>query len=495
MSSKFRCNRYNWFGQKLLSLHQYVDIIKLRQESCSEYLTYIYGLALMKTSTRLDEVINSIQELNFEKNSQYFLVLCHCLLYLGNYDSVVALCRQVINKDSMSNRGTAMDSNQLIKEPRFWLIFGLSLEYQLQHSDALLAYRMATKLEFGCTNHHIKYALFCVRHKRDFKTPVQILSELSSKDQQYTYNLNYLLALMVSAHPVSTRTSSNRAIDLISSLETYSTSNRNPSAVYNKLAETVKLRLMNKISSLSPIGDEHRFCLDYLLAKGYIMINSIMQDQVVAASQADKLIESMRTSDSSCWTSASFWNNLGVCYLIKKRSIACLSCFIKALHLNPLDWRIFYNISIACIHIGLISRALIYLYAAKHYYISRLNSKSTNPKQVNPIITTLIANCYEKLGEIDEARRLYIELMHPQEGLSSALVITVVNYLIYLQRNPESDGNKQNIKLKLHLLDQLEQKWLQRDQNDQQFNKHILDLAVRLGEDGRAYAWTKYKEE
>lgn len=626
MALKFRLNRYNWFGQKLLAQHQYGDIIQLYQyltrsisteanqivsqsvRSTSEHLIYINGLALVKTSTRLDEVIYSLQQISFDKNSQYFLLLCQCLLYIGNYDSVVEICKQVINKEldatviindqderSYSNISqnekeneqqlcqerrklwsesgklelsfefksifANINKNQLINEPRLWLIFGLCLELQRQLKSALFAFKVASNMALGnlnvqsdyvekmmiasgdshpsqdmgsrkipisnCCTSHLKYVEFCIRHKRDFKSAIQTLNQVDSIIPQ-NYTVHPRLALLLGAQPSLSQTNFIKSIEIISNLEMHSGANRNPSSGYNKIAAKFneKQNSFNQLNidyDLSEASDENRSNLDYLLIKSYLIINSIVQNSTKSdliyrsnlnvqsqsvvdndiVKRAETLLEELKSSDTSCWDSPSLWNNLGVCYLIRRRFVACLSCFMKASQLNTLDWRINYNLALACIHVGLYTKALACLMAAKNLYVTRrkcsirstgIIDKSTI--RVDRIINTLMAICFDKLNQEEEARTLFIEAIRPQKGVA---VISLVNYLIFL--HSFGSNEKQYVKLKFHLLDQLEQLWLQRNQNDCQFNAGLLEIARVVGEETlefaqnksmkKTYAWTK----
>lgn len=668
MASKFRLNRYNWFGQKLLVQHQYVDIIKLHQNltrstlketqaieynlsngntdfnngqqfqsavrSTSEHLTYINGLALMKTSTRLDEVIYSLQRLSFDKSSQHFLLLCQCLLYLGNYDSVVEICKQIMNKEidttsiiageqddksylnesqdndivdtadreenkptndpdiSSSNQTgrrkswlesiklesfesfktviTTISSNKLINEPKLWFIFGLCLEQQLQFRDAFFAFKVASSMASGSFNSHnqldnrggnkltnnyshetdkvylqnnnkesqrmpisnyyephLKYVECCIKYKADFKSAIQILNQVCQMFPQ-NYTLHPKLALLSSAQPNLNQANFVKSIEIISNLEMHSSANRNPSSGYIKIAAKFITKQTNfnsfeTTNYLSEINDENRSNLDYLLVKSYLMINSIVQDsnksdlvyridsvdilkQVSNDNELMKRVElllnELRSSEFPCWVSSSLWNNLGVCYLIKRRFVASLSCLTKASQLNTLDWRINYNLALACIHVGLYTRALISLLATKNIYKaqqnhnSRLAFKEKRNFKVDPVINTLMAICFNKLNENNEARTLYIEAIRPQKSIP---IISLINYLIFLHNFGQNE--KQYVKLKLHLLDQLEQFWLQRNQNDCQLNNCLLEVARIIGEETslatqndrmkKTYAWAK----
>lgn len=674
----YKLNQYNWLGQKLLTQHRYAEVVSLKNHLSalraasivenggdqvrlvSDHLNYIDGLALMKTSTKLDELILTLQKLDFQKNSQYFLLLCRCLLYMGNYDGVVALCRQILNKEIdmissiLSNRtsvqenaGTAdttcdqqraaygngqetarnnntwgqlqraseesvefirildnVNKNRLINDPRLWHIFSRCLKLQLKFADADLAYRMACKLAIAkqttigqiderrpnkaerfngsdsilifaineedttgqlsapvndrdmtpaalCNFYlpHLEYAEFCIRQREnDFRTALQTLGQASS-NSPINHMLHPPLALMLCCQPNSNFRHFNQAIEIISALDAHAKSTQNPSFVYNQLALKCKQKLShyNQQSVAAAANDslathativaanqqheqngsyecnpsfyqsdkqtvdEFRAHLDYLLIQSHIIINNLVQNSshnmraykcsLVQSSssktetistdsykQLDTLIESLKSCDPSYWSSHSLWNNLGISYLMKRRYIACLSCLLKAQQLNPLDWRIQYNLGLAFLHVGVIQRSLNSLIAAKSLYrIKDVNCVSKLPRnlgsadsksdQLEPSIQMLIAICFSELGALYESRRLYAEMVVQMRNLGTsgrALVAPIVNYLLFLSKNQKDELDQ---KLVIRLLEFLEQGWLQRDQNDAQFNDLLLELA------------------
>lgn len=673
MASRTRLNRYNWLGQKLLTQHKYDDILRLkhcltsqlkqqqqhtngaedearsrsnlscsrsdgtewrRPQRISEYMVYLSSLALVQTSTRLDEVIYSMQQLNFENNNQYFLLLCQCLLYLGNHESVIALCERVIAKEvNSSSNGNCTDQqqsvstvdaknpeellnysneqpaeaaaaaaanrhegssgatgslasddysplvdsefkklfrrvseNHLIVEPRFWFIFGLCLEYRNRAKDALVAYKVSSNLALGATSTHhghtraniasltsfhechLKYAHLCVRLRADYKRASQVLSLAVAKFPQ-NYTLNPLLSLISCSGHNSNLHHFNRAAEMLATLENFSASNRNPSSSYNNLALRCQRRHLRGSSLMQTTiksddlalsessDDDNKFRLHYLLIKIHLQINSMIQDssnraslfskssssnsnyQLAQDKKAEQMIDLMRSSEVSCWQSSSLWNNMAVCYLLRGKLIASFTCLIKAQHLDPLDWRISYNLALTCIQVGLVPRALCSLIAAKQLFEtseiigprSRLRAKHSYSSMPR-IIKSLMAICFDRLNQVDEARRLHIEATRSQVEmvvgkLVSTPILSIVNYLIFLHKSAESD-DPQTVKLKLHLLDLVEQFWLQRNQNDSQFNIYLLDVANRIGQksashsaDGRktiirkTYAWSKVDEK
>lgn len=638
MASKFRLQRYDWFGQKLLVQHQFSSLISLRQHvvkstdsdtnvtrDCSDHLTYIQCLAFLKGSVRLDEIVVSLQRLNLERDSQSFLLLCRCLLYMGNYDSVVALCKQIINreidsaslnqtldnqfddkefkgdllrfdsidyvKEDTTNKGyvekersflreeslelrkllSNINSNHLINNPNLWLFLAIGLEFQHQFKDASFAYQIASRLSLGddidssrsqsppsisttytqssepkkiflggsdqipCQEH----ARFLLQRARDYRTALRLLSKANERDST-CYNMNTLYALSLAGLSSSSNNNLTRAISVLTSLETHTKSYRNPCTNYNRLAKKCrpKSSQLQQFDTDEDSEDASRINLNFLLTKVYLVLNNIIQETgrrrfdepganqiTLYEDQINSLIDMMLSSHACCQQSSSFWNNLGILYMIKRKQVASLSCLLKAHTNNPLDWRVNYNIALACSRVGLYARAANFCLKARNSILMRAHpsSKLLFPTVVlrsEPAISTVMGVIYEYLKDYNAARRAFLEGMNQsntsQESSPVGPANVLINYLVFIHlhghefyEDPQSkmDPNdtkdyRQTVKLQLHLLDQFEQAWLQRNQNDPQFNPQLLQaanaLSKRIADDNhtwtsvrRNYAWMK----
>lgn len=255
--------------------------------------------------------------------------------------------------------------------------------------------------------------------------------------------------------------------------------------------------------------------LDEKCRKRYQTLSSNSLAESNFASQVDNLIDTLKSCPTT--DSPGVWNNLGLCLLKKRRFVACLSCLMQAHRLDQLDWRINYNLALAYLHVGLAQKALTCLLAARALCgqsrgLTRRRPSSakgfktctsTLQRQTdNCIISLLIAICSDLLDDCNEARRVYIETVCQRK--TNATVLAIVNYIAFLHKNTSqapqsaSDESAQDTKLILRLLDQLEQIWLQRDQNDPQFNSQLLNvaqyIAETIGERTKTYAWTKVRK-
>ena len=656
--ARFKLNQYNWLGQKFLVQHRYDDVLKICNHSTrlrsvaiefeshtrdaatclgssgqlSDHLSYLGGLALIKTSTRLDELIFTLQRLNFQKNGQYFLLLCQCLLYLGEHDAVVALFKQTLNKEidttsfeassspssgehgaSREQQSTSGDEQEpklegarkrldwclgsiscdetvefrrifesvsqsrLVSDPRLWFLLAQSLELQLLFRDAELAYKMAAKLASGQARRlnpsskspesrrdsvilidgdspddgppdrlesaamsnfqlpHLRHAEFAIKRRADFKAAVQTLCQASSV-APLSHSLGLPLALALCCQPNANASHFSRALELLDSLDALAVSVQNPAAGYNQLALKCKQRLAaatgsgqlrpDQYDDLQTVGPRNE--LNNVLMKSHIKLNNLLQSSERARSmysrcplrtksnkeecepdldaKLEQLAEMLRNCDATSWASSSgLWNNLGLCYLLKGRLVASLSCLLRSHQISPLDWRLNYNLALVFLQVDLAHRALGCLLTARSSYRSSSHSfqGQVPSQQVEAQISALLAACYSELGLPDESRRLYAE-MGAQWRRSvgpRTLTLALVNYLLLLRNQSSADGDRElDARLMGRLLDQLEQAWLQRNQNETQHNVQLLEVAKLIGEElsqqvgermRKTYAWTK----
>lgn len=86
-----------------------------------------------------------------------------------------------------------------------------------------------------------------------------------------------------------------------------------------------------------------------------------------------------RYKATNIFESPSLWNNIGLCFAIKKKFVAAVSCLKRALYLNPIDWRINFNL-------GLINLQLRQYASAFHF----LKNAVANCGNTNPNILSLL---------------------------------------------------------------------------------------------------------
>lgn len=53
-----------------------------------------------------------------------------------------------------------------------------------------------------------------------------------------------------------------------------------------------------------------------------------------------------RYKSTNVFESPSLWSNIGLCFATRKKYVAAVSCLKRALYLNPLEWKICYNLGL-----------------------------------------------------------------------------------------------------------------------------------------------------
>ncbi len=86
-----------------------------------------------------------------------------------------------------------------------------------------------------------------------------------------------------------------------------------------------------------------------------------------------------RYKSTNVFESPALWNNIGLCFVMRKKFVAAVSCLKRALYLNPIDWRINYNL-------GLLHLQLRQYASAFHF----LKNAAANCGGNNPNILSLL---------------------------------------------------------------------------------------------------------
>lgn len=559
MATFWYVNRYDWLAQKLSSTLKHEDITWLHSRAGSQrlisHLDFVHGVSQVKAGYGLDDLIQSLQQSPYDKIPQNFLLLCQSLLYKGQHDSVVALCRQFLGKEidlpsSSHGRddlaGTGLNStqdnlesidselyrqiksNSRLNNPKFWLIFAQCLEYQRKFKDADQAYKVALMLNSINLDDQVKscvdigiqsrYSKFNLQQTNDLRGSLNVL-DISHPEKR---SVAPTVALIHSiSRPLTYSSQIKRSLETIQDAERSYMYHQNPSAEYNNLSRLCSDLSDEKSHDLTDckVSETERKIFELTIAKSHLVLNlssadltsrflyNVCQDGTPdgptqdSLSKVDHILNSIGTLKLSACSSAALWNNLGLSYLLKKRYIPCLSCLLRAQHIEPLDWRISYNLAITYANIGLISKAFVHFLASRGF-----NSTNSSQRQrhgslnkgistVNSCLKSFLALCSAEMHDLDESRQLHIE---SQLDVQQASVLSKLNYLIFLHKYTSADDD-QAIKIKLTLLDQLEQSWLQRNQNNPQFNRCLLEAASSVALDmiqhnemkPRIFAWAK----
>lgn len=512
------------------------------------HLDYTAGMRQVRVGQGLDELTIKLQQSNYEKIPQNFLLLLQTLFYMGQHDSVVELSRQMISKEIspssfFSSKSTddedhkLMDSkllqqiktNASLCESRFWLILAQSLEYQHRFKDANQAYKISLQLNTidqnsqarSCIDISInrRYADFNLKRKRDFRVSIDIIDVAHRESGSVASRLALIQSI---SRPLTFGSQLKRALQTIHHADLALMSSQNPSADYNCLSRRCRGIFDDELEDLtdSVISDAERGQIELTLAKSHLLLNEIASDKSSGClynigqssrnddplwpetkAKIDRIIDSIRNLKSTALSSAAPWNNLALCYLLSKRFIACLSCLHRAQRIEPLDWRVNFNLAITYANVGLISRALVSLHRCVSLYANHSQSFRDHKNPSKSFSTTasclksLLAVCAAGVDDLDESRQLHIE---SQLEVQQVPILCQLNYLIFLHMSADKN-DEQTIKTKQNLLDQLEQGWLQRNQNNPQFNRCLLQVAdavvldmVRRNEMiPKTFAWAK----
>ncbi|CAG2167499.1 unnamed protein product [Oppiella nova] len=188
-----------------------------------------------------------------------------------------------------------------------------------------------------------------------------------------------------------------------------------------------------------------------------LAIGSVLQDIKVDIDSA-----LYRYKATNVFESPSLWNNIALCFAVKKKFVAAVSCLKRALYLNPIDWRINFNL-------GLINLQLRQYASAFHF----LKNAVANSSATNPTILSLLGICLECLEDEQNARQAHTSASKSSNGWNA---IPVLNYAVFLY-NEDSNANRDTI---IELLMEFEQCWLKRSQTTHEFDGNVMKVATNL---------------
>lgn len=155
------------------------------------------------------------------------------------------------------------------------------------------------------------------------------------------------------------------------------------------------------------------------------------------------------------------WNNLGICFASKNKFVATITCLKRALFLNPLDWRINYNL-------GLINLKLKQ-YASSFQFFKNSVAFCTIP---NPNLLTLLGICLEFLNDIPNALQAHQTASKSTDVIGA---VALINYAVFLYNN-NYESNREKI---IEIMMEFEKCWLKR-KNNNEFDENIMKTATAL---------------
>lgn len=165
---------------------------------------------------------------------------------------------------------------------------------------------------------------------------------------------------------------------------------------------------------------------------------------------------------ANTFESPALWNNIGLCFATRKKVVGAMSCLKRAHYLNPLDWRISYNL-------GLLHMQMKQFASAFHFLKSSASASIGAPH-----VVSFLAACLESLDDPANARQAHIT------ATKAALMVhfpnPVLNFAVFLY-NQDNEGNREQI---IDLLMEFEKCWVKRRESNGEFDIEVMRLATRL---------------
>ncbi|CAD5217465.1 unnamed protein product [Bursaphelenchus okinawaensis] len=109
----------------------------------------------------------------------------------------------------------------------------------------------------------------------------------------------------------------------------------------------------------------------------------------------DVALTKYRVATAACDHNGAIWSNIGMCFQGKGKLVAAISCLKRANYLNPLDWKILFNLSLA--YFSMLQHSTAY-----HFMSAALN---LNPK--NRFLLMGLAIILTRLEDHANARKAY----------------------------------------------------------------------------------------
>ena len=169
----------------------------------------------------------------------------------------------------------------------------------------------------------------------------------------------------------------------------------------------------------------------------------------------------LRYKLSDCFESPAIWNNIGLCFVAKKKYVAAVSCLKRALYLNPFDHRINYNI-------GLLNFQLRQFASAFHFFKAGIAHQNVS------VTYSLLALCLEQLDDDLNAKQAHLTAIKANKSVPNPT--SLLNYAIYLI-NLNQDQYKEEI---AEIMIEFEKNWLKRRQVTNEFDESVMKTANQI---------------
>jgi Bardet-Biedl syndrome 4 protein len=182
---------------------------------------------------------------------------------------------------------------------------------------------------------------------------------------------------------------------------------------------------------------------------------------------------------ANAFESSSLWNNIALCFSSRNRKVGAISCLQRAIYLNPLDWRISFNLAILLMQLNQFASAF-------HFFKASASFSGGAPH-----VLDMLSFCLERLQDDINANQAHAS------AIKAAIVVgfpnPILNYCVFLH-NKDEEKNKDSI---LDLLMEFEKMWVKRKQSNGDFDIDVMRLASRLATEmnvAHHMAWIRSSE-
>ena len=159
-------------------------------------------------------------------------------------------------------------------------------------------------------------------------------------------------------------------------------------------------------------------------AKTILAAGSILQDQ----EDTDVALSKYRVAAVQTPNSSELWNNIGMCFFAKQKTVAAIACLKRAFYLSPFEWIISYNLGLVHLSVGQHASAF-------HYFSSTINLKQEFPASYMYLAITLA-----RMDDFDNACSAYERSLELDDDY-----LTHLNYAITLSNYGEVDAARQHL--------------------------------------------------
>jgi Bardet-Biedl syndrome 4 protein len=365
----------------------------------SNYALYLKGMIRLK-SGKVNEALKIFTDMSTKsQNPMSFKAMIRCLILLGRHATVCELVR---------DRGMYASAS----DAQVWYLIGTSFYHQGSYALAKDAFQKATL----STNKPDAFLMLAKVHLKegDSKAAILVLrraSEISPEDQKICMLLGNLL--------ISAGMSSKGAEKLLT------------------LAHSSAVTPDNLALSLS--------------------VGGVLQD-----SKGDIEAALFRYKIANSFESPSLWNNVALCFASRKKMVGAISCLQRAVYLNPLDWRLTYNLAIILMQMRQFASAF-------HHFKSSASMSAGSPH-----VVSMLAFCLQRLEDDVNANQAHLSAS--KAAMTVQFPNPLLNYAVFLY-NQDPDRNKDNI---MDLLMEFEKMWVKRRQGNGSFDMEVIRLATRI---------------